>query len=242
MPIVPGSCRASIPPSSPCLAMECPSETANHTSMAAKLQELLSWAVLDNSSPASGNTTPRRPTSVALGAPLTIGAEDPLRLERPVLAMPKWVATSQQVSLWEATPHDTIPISHFPSLALVSETPEAASVPTAPQSETHPGTDLGTLSDKVLWLQREMNRAMEWLLTTRASIDALHRKQVSDTKTTFHQKRPKLPKPLRRWGSIVQPQSEMLRLHVQQLSGRQRPSVGIMPTPYNNHMGKVCRT
>ena len=40
MPITPGPCRASTPHSSSCLAMECPSETANCTSMAAKLQEL----------------------------------------------------------------------------------------------------------------------------------------------------------------------------------------------------------
>ena len=33
----------------------------------------------------------------------------------------------------------------------------------------------------------------------------------------------------------------MLRLCAQQLSRRQRPPVQSVPTPYNNHMGNVCR-
>ena len=98
MPITPPPCGASTPPSSPHSDTECPSETATHPSMATELQELLSQVKLDTSSPASGDTTLRRPTSVALGVPLTIRVEDPLGLERPVLAAPKPVATSQQAS------------------------------------------------------------------------------------------------------------------------------------------------
>ena len=103
-------------PSRPCSlpsAMECPSETATCPSIAAKLQELLSQVMLDTSSPASVDTSPRRPTSAALGTPMTIRVEDLQGPERPVLAMPKLVATSQQVSLWVATPDDAIPISHY---------------------------------------------------------------------------------------------------------------------------------
>ena len=84
-------------------------------------------------------------------------------------------------------PDDTIPISHLPSQTLALETPKVVSVPAAPPSKTYPGTDMGTLSDEVLQLQGEMNRAMGQLLTTRVSIDAHCRKQVSDTKTAFHQ-------------------------------------------------------
>ena len=60
MPTIPGPCRASTPPSSPHLVMECPSEMANHTSMATKLQELLSQMVLHTSNLASGDSTLRR--------------------------------------------------------------------------------------------------------------------------------------------------------------------------------------
>ena len=100
--------------------------------MATELQELLSQAVLDTSSPASGDSTPRRPISAAQGDPLTIGVEDPLRPYRPVLVTPKPMATSQQASLQAAMPHDAILISHLPSPTLVSETPKVASIPTAP--------------------------------------------------------------------------------------------------------------
>ena len=40
---------------------------------------------------------------------------------------------------------------------------------------------------EVLQLQREMNAAMGWLLTTRASMDSHQRSLVSNTKTALHQ-------------------------------------------------------
>ena len=123
MPLVPGPHKASTPPSSPHSATECPSEMANCTSMATELQELLSQTVLDTSAPASWDSTLRRPTSVAQGAPSNIRAEDPLRLDRPVLAMLKLMATSQQVSPQAVMPNDAVPISLSPSPTLVSETP-----------------------------------------------------------------------------------------------------------------------
>ena len=57
MPIMPAPHRASTTPSSPHSAMECPSKTATCPSMATELQELLSQAMLDTSSPASVDTT-----------------------------------------------------------------------------------------------------------------------------------------------------------------------------------------
>ena len=113
---------------------------------------------------------------MALGAPPTT-----------VFAVPRLVATCQQASPETAMPGDAIPISHLPSPTLVPETPEVASIPNALQSKTHLGTVSGTLSDEVLQIQEEMNRAMGQLLTTRVSIDAHCRKQVSDTETAFHQ-------------------------------------------------------
>ena len=57
MPIMPTPFRASTPPSPLHSAMECPSEIATWPSMATKLQELLSWVMLDTSSPVSGTLT-----------------------------------------------------------------------------------------------------------------------------------------------------------------------------------------
>ena len=186
-PLLPGPHKASAPPSSLHLAVESPSEMANHTSMAAELQELLSQMVLDTSGPASGDSTLRRLRSVTWVVPSTIGVDIPLWLDRPISAMPKLVATSQQVLPPAARPDKTIPISHSTSPSLASETPKVTSVPAIPQPETCPGMDLSSLSDKVLQLQGEMNRAMGHLPTTRASIDAHCRKQVWDFETTFHQ-------------------------------------------------------
>ena len=143
--------------------------------------------VLDTSGPASWDSTPRRPISMAQVTLLNIREEDPLRPDRPDLAMPKPVATSQQASLQAARPDEAIPISHFPSSTLMSETPKVTSVPATPQPRTCPGTDPSVLSNEVLQLQEEMNRAMGHLLKTRASMDACPRKQVSEFKTTFHQ-------------------------------------------------------
>ena len=122
MPIAPAPCRASTLPSSPHSAMECPRVTATHTRMAAKLQELLSRAVLNTSSPVPGHNTSKRSTSVTLGAPLLIGSEDPLGKERADSATPEMMATSLQASPWVTTIDDTIPISHLPSLTPALET------------------------------------------------------------------------------------------------------------------------
>ena len=187
MPIVPGPCRTSTPLSSQCLTVECPSKAGICTSMATKLQEFLSWMVLDTSVPASGDSTPRRPISAAQVVPLTIRVEDPPRPDRPILATAQLVDTSQQVSPQTARPDEAVPLSHSPSPTLVLENPETTSVPATLQPRTHPGTDLSALSDEVPQWQEEMNRAMGHLLITRASIDAHHRKQVSDFETSFHQ-------------------------------------------------------
>ena len=192
MPHIPGSPKTSTLPFSPHSAVECPSTEANSaeancTSMAAELQQLLLWMVLDTSGPASGDSSPRRPLSVAWVTTLTIRGEDLLRSDRPVLATHLLVTTSQQVSLWAATPNKAVPISHLPSPTLASEAPQETSIPATPQPNISCGMDLSTLSDEVLWLQEEMNRALGHLLTTRASIDALCRKQVSDFETAFCQ-------------------------------------------------------
>ena len=95
----------------------------------------------------------------------------PLGLEGADSPTPKPLATSSQALQDMTMPEDiliTVPISHSPSLPPVSETLILASVPSAPQSGTHPRAGPDTLSEEVLQLQREMNVAMDWLLTTRA--------------------------------------------------------------------------
>ena len=79
----------------------------------------------------------------------------------------------------------TVPSSHSSSTALAPETPKAVNVPTILPSKTSTGDDTGALPSKVLHLQGEMNMAIGQLLMTRASMDACHRKQVSDTKASF---------------------------------------------------------
>ena len=128
MPLIPGPCKASIPPSSPHLVAECPSDVANCTSMAAEFQELLSQMVLDTSGPASGDRTLRRQISAVWVSPLTIREEDLFRLDRSVSAMSTPMVTSQQALVQTARLDEAIPISHLPSLTLVSETPKVASV------------------------------------------------------------------------------------------------------------------
>ena len=80
-----------------------------------------------------------------------------------------------------------MPIRHSPTLTLALESLEATSIPATPQPRISPGMDLSALSDEVLQLQDEMNRALGHLLTTRVSIDALCRKQVLVFETTFCQ-------------------------------------------------------
>ena len=155
MPIASAPHRASTPPSPLHSAMECPSETATSTSMAAKLQELLSQAMLDTSGSVPGNTTLRRSASVALDSPPSIGVEDPLSIARADSAMPKLMAPSSQVSQQAAMPNDTLntmPISHSPSLHPVSKTLTVASIPCAAWSEAFPRADPGALSKEVLRL------------------------------------------------------------------------------------------
>ena len=180
----PSPCTTSTSPSSPHSAMEHPSGTTTSTSMVAELHEILSWAMLSSSGSVPGHTTLRRPTSAAPGTPPSIRAKDSLGLERTDSVMLEPIATSSQASLQGSAHDDNInatPLSWSPSLTPTSEAHKVVYVPTALQSEIPPGA----LSDEIFQLQREMNTAMGWLLTTWATLDAQFRMLVSDTKTTI---------------------------------------------------------
>ena len=145
--------------------------------MTTDVQELLSCAVLDTSIQVLGSSTPKSPTSMALGGPPSARAED----------SSKPVATSSPVSPWVATPDDTEPIN---------QTPKVVCAPTTLPTKT-PGADIGTLPKEVILLQEEMNRTMGCLLITRSSLDAHQRKQVSDFETALHQNEAKTTEAIR---------------------------------------------
>ena len=68
----------------------------------------------------------------------------------------------------------------------INQAPKVVCTPTAPPTKT-PGTDTGTLPEKEILLQEEMNRTMVCLLTTRLFLDACRRKWVSDFEIALHQ-------------------------------------------------------
>ena len=82
--------------SSTCLAMAPPPKVESQVSMTMEVSELLSQAALDTSSQALGCSTPKRPVSLAYGAPST------LRLEH----FAKPVDPSSQVSPQVSIPDD----------------------------------------------------------------------------------------------------------------------------------------
>ena len=109
-----------------------------------------------------GDSIPKRPTSLALGAPPSAKVEDSV----------KPVATSSQVSPLAAMPDYTEPID---------QTPKVVCTPTTLPTKTL-GTNTAALPEEVISLQKETNKVMGCLLITRSSLDAHWRKQVSDFK------------------------------------------------------------
>ena len=141
--------------------------------MTAEVQDLLSHAILNTSSQESDYTTPKGQASAALEA----RTED----------SSKPVATFPQVSLWVALPDNIELIGHSSPTTPTPEAPGVAGIPAALPSKTSTGDDMGALPKEVLCLQGEMNRIMGWLLTTRVSMDACQRKEVSDFQMALHQ-------------------------------------------------------
>ena len=94
------------------LTMECHPKADSHISMTSEVWELLSHTILDTSSQALGGSTPKRPTSLALGISSPTRAED----------SSKPVATSSQASLWAAMPDNTKPIIQPPKVVCTPTT------------------------------------------------------------------------------------------------------------------------
>ena len=112
--------------------------------MTMEVNKLLSWAVLDTSSLASGSSTPKRPGSLALATPLPLKPEDST----------KPVDTSSQVSVPDDTEMDD------PTLEEIHASPSPP-VKTLGPSGNAPSLD-------VTQLQEEANKALGHLLVTRS--------------------------------------------------------------------------
>ena len=82
-----------------CPAMVPPLKVESQVSMTMEVSELLLWAALDTSGQALGSSTPKRPVSLALGAPPSLGLE----------GFAKPVDASSQVSLKVSIPDDAEP-------------------------------------------------------------------------------------------------------------------------------------
>ena len=102
MPEVPAPNRTLTLSSPSHLAMECPPKTA-------EVQDLLPHAILGTASQELGDSTPKRPASMALEA----RTEDFYKL----------VATFPQVSPQAALPDDTVPIGHLSPTTPAPEAP-----------------------------------------------------------------------------------------------------------------------
>ena len=109
-------------------------------------------------------------------------AEDPLGLEGMDLAVPDLMATSSLASLGEVMPEhipSIVQVSHSPSPSAISKTLDVASISLGP-----PMADPPNLLDEVLWLQREMNKALEWLLMAKATLNSCQRELMWNANIT----------------------------------------------------------
>ena len=140
-----------------------PPKTEGQISMTMEVSELLSQAVLDTPGLASGSSTPKRPGSLALVAALPFKPEDPAKL----------VDTSSQVS----DPKDA---------EMDNPTLEEIHVSLPPPVETSGPSREAPYVDAAQ-LQEEANKALNYLLVTRSSLDARQRKQVSKFGMALHQ-------------------------------------------------------
>ena len=128
----------------------------SQVSMIMEVTELLSQVALDTSSQALGCSTPKRPVPLALGAPPS------LRLENSIKPVDKSFQVSLQVSIPDYAKLDD---PTFEEILLPVKTL---------------GLGASILPGDVVQLQEEVGKALGCLLSTRSSLNACWRKQVSD--------------------------------------------------------------
>ena len=66
------------------------------------------------------------------------------------------------------------------------KTVKVGSISPTPQSQAPLRANPTNLSDEVLWLQGEMNAALEWLLTTEATMDSCWRELALNADIAMH--------------------------------------------------------
>ena len=134
------------------------------------------------SSPLSAGMPGRKLLSAALGAPPSSQVEDLLCLGGMELAITDPMATSSQASPGEITLEhapNIVQVSHSPAPPTVLKTLDVASICPSPQSWAPQGQ-----SNLPAWwgalTAREMNAALEWLLTTKATLNSCWRQLVQN--------------------------------------------------------------
>ena len=153
------------------LTMKHPPKTDHHISMTTEVQELLSCATPDTSGQASGDSTPKRPTSAALGTPPSTRTEDSSKLAAPLLrhqhGQPCLLTPCQLVTFLLWPWHQKL--SRWPVSILYHH-------PRHPPGMTLVSSPLRYSICKGRWTQ-------PW----DSCLDDCHRKWVSDTKAAFHE-------------------------------------------------------
>ena len=138
-----------------------------------EVSELLSQMALDTSGQALGNSTPKRPVSLALASSLPLILDD----------FAKPVDTSSQVSIPDDAEVDD------PTLEKIHASP------------SHPeGTPEGSSDTPPLdatQLREEANKALGCLLATKATIDTHRRKKISDLRMALHHNESKVTKAIK---------------------------------------------
>ena len=164
-----GSGSNTTPAASPTQAS--PPKVESQISMTMKVSKLLSQAALDTSGQALGDSTPKRPVSLALASSPTLKLDD----------FPKPVDTSSQVSIPDEEEVDD------PMLEDIHASP------------SHPdGAPEGSSNApplEVIQLQEEANKALGCLLVMRSTINAHRRKEISDLGWPFTSMSLRSPKP-----------------------------------------------
>ena len=145
------------------MAMVPPPKGESQVSMTIEVSELLSWEALDTSGQALGSSTPKRPVSLALEPPPSLGLE----------GFAKPVDTSSK-----ASPQASIP----DNAELDNPTLKEISLPVQTL-----GLRTSITPGDASQLQEEAGKALAWLLATRSCLNAHQRKQVSDFEMALHQ-------------------------------------------------------
>ena len=127
---------------------------------------------------------------MALDAPPSTRVEDPLSLEGMDSATPDAMATYSQASPCEAMPEhtpNTIQVSHSPSLPVASKTLDVASISPCASLDFPSGLVQPAYQMRCFDCKGGVNKALEQLLMTRATLNPCQRELVQNANIARHQ-------------------------------------------------------